>query len=119
MADRVTTVTDIRECFIDPVLLEGPGHSAPPRFYNEDKYYVFLRSRQPPRKLLLHTRLGESGLVEKGPRTSGYSTKPEAKNRRRGETRADGGSLEAVRPVVSAPGLPGSLASPPSRPRKR
>jgi hypothetical protein len=38
MADRVTTVTDIRERFIDPILLEGPGHSAPPRFYNEDKY---------------------------------------------------------------------------------
>src|SRR5215217_2537204 len=41
------------------------------------------------------------------------------KNQRRGETRADGGSLEAVRPVVLAPGPPGSLASPPSRPRRR
>ena len=38
MADKVTTVTDIRERFIDPILLERPGHSAPPRFYNEDKY---------------------------------------------------------------------------------
>src|SRR5688572_28887298 len=48
-----------------------------------------------------------------------YATDPEAKDRLWEETRADGGSLEAVRRVVLAPGPPGSLAPLPSRPRKR
>ena len=39
-----------------------------------------------------------------------YATDPEAKDRLWEETRADGGSLEAVRRVVLAPGPPGSLA---------
>src|SRR5215217_1337591 len=54
----------------------------------------------------------DKGWKGKGRGRVGHSTKPEAKSRRRGETRADGGSLEAVRPVLLALGLPGSLASP-------